>query len=165
VITNEVFLPVSIFATSDGGQSTANSDHLQIFTGFFGQPNPVPTTDAIIPEPTPEGPEPRLPFATGALFFDLLQPNSTSDVSDYVDLPNGITGFFLSSENQADYLGLPTPDGVIPEDPLNGATVHYSVGFASDTEVPEPSSIALAGVGMLGLVGVVGRRRRALFAT
>jgi hypothetical protein len=165
VIPSEVFLPVSIFASSDGNPSTAGqfSDRVTIYTGFFGQPNPVAIFNAPIPEPTAETvPEDRVSFVTGGLFFDLLQPGSMTAVSDYVDLPNGITGFFFSSDNPQDFAGLPV-DGTIIEDPINGTTVHYSVGFSSDTEVPEPSStIVLAGLALVGLVALA-RRRPARF--
>jgi hypothetical protein len=168
VIPNEVFLPVSIFATSDGDQPVTGaqqSDRVTIYTGFFGQANPVPIIDTIVPEPTAETvPEPEVPFATGALFFDLLEPGTagTGAVSDYVDLPNGITGFFLSSDNPQDFATLPPPDGTIFEDPINGTTLHYSVGFASDTEVPEPSAIVLAGIAAAGAIALAGKRRLSL---
>jgi hypothetical protein len=166
VIPSEVFLPVSIFATSDGNPSVTGtpSDRVEIFSGVFsGQPNPVPIFDMSIAEPTAEtAAEDRLNFTTGPLFFDLLQPGSTSAVSDYLDLPNGLTGFFLSSDNPQDFASLPAPDGTIIEDPINGTTLHYSVGFASDTEVPEPSAIVLVGMASIGIVTLVGKRRLAL---
>src|SRR5262249_49746619 len=107
---NEVFLPVSIFAGSDGNQgtTTTESDHVTIYTGFYGQPNPVPVFERTIVEPLPEGiPEPIIEFSTGPLFFDLLEPDGSGKVSDYVDLPNGITGYFLSSDNPADFSSQP----------------------------------------------------------
>jgi hypothetical protein len=160
---NEAFLPVSIFAGSDGNQpGTGNteSDHVTIYTGFYGQLNPVPVVDKSIIEPLPEGvTEPIIEFATGPLFFDLLEPDG-SGVSDYVDLPNGISGFFLSSDNPSDFQSfIPTVNAFVVEDPLHGVEIHYSVGFASDTEVPEPASCVLLSLGALALAASGWRRR------
>jgi len=160
---NETFLPVSIFAGSDGDQVTgaAGSDHVTVYVGFFGQANPTPVFDATLPEPTdPLAPE-RVDFNTaGALFFDLVEPpgeGGSLPVSDYVDFPNGVTGFFISSDNPADFSGLPAPDATVIEDPINGMTVHYSTGFVSDV-VPEPGSLVLLGLGLVA-IGFSGRRQ------
>src|SRR5262249_53554523 len=117
--------------------------------------------DATLPEPTdPLAPE-RVDFNTaGALFFDLVEPpgeGGSLPVSDYVDFPNGVTGFFISSDNPADFSGLPAPDATVIEDPINGMTVHYSTGFVSDV-VPEPCSLVLLGLGLVA-IGFSGRRQ------
>jgi hypothetical protein len=180
VAANERFLPVSILTHSDG-ESTAGanseSDHLHIVQGFYsGQPAALIKVfaDVGFAEPVPEGPDmpPRFDFAIPPSSYDVAQATTgtNSVISDYLD-HSQITGYFISSDNQADYNTALPIDGIVLEDglfatdpngpnPFYGGDFNFALRFSSDTEVPEPGSIVLLALG-LGLVAVRGRTRLA----
>ena len=179
VAANERFLPVSILTHSDGdnpnGTTGTESDHLHIVQGFYtGQPAALIKVfaDVSFAEPVPEGPDapPRFDFAIPASSYDLAEATTgtNSIISDYLD-HGQITGYFISSDNPADYDTALPVDGIVLEDglfatdpngpnPFYGGDLNFALRFSSDTEVPEPGSIVLLAMG-LALVAVKGRTR------
>jgi hypothetical protein len=87
------------------------------------------------------------------LSFDIVEPGAVPGttqglISDYVDISEvGVT--FISSDDQAVYSQYPPAHGFVVEDHLQGGGVTYSLGFASDTKVPEPTSVTLLCIGLL----------------
>ena len=164
----ESFTPVKIFAHSDGdgpNQTTTGSDHFQVFA--LGPLGLAPIVDVIMAETPvfPDGPDvpPIVPFTTPRLMYDVLEPGTPGQVSDWLDI-EPITGYFVSSDDPSAYPPLDGPvHGVIVEDgvasdPFYGGDLNFALHFASDTEVPEPASLLLLGLGCLGLASI-GRRR------
>jgi hypothetical protein len=179
VAANERFLPVSILAHSDGdnpnGTTGTESDHLHIVQGFYtGQPAALIKVFADVPfiEPVPEGPDapPRFDFAIPPTMYDVAEATTgtNSIISDYMD-HGPITGYFISSDDQAVYDTTLPVDGIVLEDglfatdpngpnPFYGGDLNFGLRFTSDTPVPEPGSIILLAMG-LALVAVKGRTR------
>jgi hypothetical protein len=161
----EAFLPISISASSDGDQASTGqpeSDHLTITIGYHG-PGTGDVTEFPIPEPGPDpATEPIFSHVIPALSFDVVEPGGVAGtqgfISDYVDISEiGVT--FISSDDQAIYNQFPPAHGFVVEDHLLGGGVTYSLGFVSDTEVPEPGTLTLLGIGF-AMVPIIGRRNR-----
>jgi hypothetical protein len=162
----ERFLPISISAFSDGDQVTAaqpESDHVTITLGYHG-PGTGDVSEFPIPEPT--GPddvtEPIFSHIIAGLNFDVVEPGAIPGtnqglISDYVDVSE-IAMTFISSDDQAIYGQFAPAHGFVVEDHILGGGVTYSLGFASDTDVPEPSSMLLMGLGGIALVAAYRRR-------
>jgi PEP-CTERM motif len=167
----EIFHPLQIVAFSDGehppGTVNLVSDYVRITQGFWNAalgPGQEVFFQEIL-EPTSEDvPEPRINFTAPPAFFDVAEPpieDPTGQlISDYVDLPISVAGAFISSDNQDSYVNLP-PIGIrgfLVEDPLLGGTLHYDLRFVSHV-IPEPASIMLLGIAIVGLGFTTARRR------
>jgi hypothetical protein len=153
----EAFLPISISAFSDGDQVAAaqpESDHLTITIGYHGR-GTGDVTEFPIPEPVwvGDGTEPIFSHVIPGLSFDIVEPGAVPGttqgiISDYVDISEiGVT--FISSDDQAIYSQFSPAHGFVIEDHLLGGSVTYSLGFVSDTNVPEPTSITLLCIGLV----------------
>ena len=71
-------------------------------------------------------------------------------ISDYVDVsPFHVR--FISTDEAAIIATLPLADGFVVENLELGGGVSIGLGFRSDTEVPEPKSLLLLGVGVAAL--------------
>jgi hypothetical protein len=136
---------------------------LTITTGYHG-PGTGDVKEFPIPEPTgaPDASEPIFSTVIGPLSFDVVESDavlgtSQGIISDYVDITEiGVT--FISSDDQAIYSQFPPAHGFVVEDHLLGGSVTYSLGFASDTTVPEPSTMLLMTLAAASLAAV--RRHR-----
>jgi len=160
---NETFLPFSIFVHSDGDGQASESDHLVITVGYYGPGTGAVVLDLLFPE-TPDPSAEGTPFTILGASYDVLEASLTgvTSVSDYFD-HSPITGYFISSDNPADYDPNLIPDGIVIEDglaadPFYGGDLTYSLGFTSDGNVPEPSSVILLGTGAAAIL-LLGRRR------
>jgi hypothetical protein len=169
VAANERFLPVSILAHSDGNNpngTTMESDHLHIVQGSYtGFPGKL-FADVSFAEPVPDGPDapPRFDFMIPGISYDIAEATTgtNSIISDYLD-HSPITGYFISSDNQADYDTTIPVDGIVLEDglssdPFYGGDLNFALRFSSDIEVPEPGSIVLLAIGVASVI-VTGRKR------
>ena len=110
----------------------------------------------------PDATEPIFTHVIAGLNFDVVEPGgvpgtSQGLISDYVDVSE-IAITFISSDDQAIYGQFTPAHGFVVEDHCLGGGVTYSLGFASDTEVPEPSSMLLMGLGGVALVAAYRRR-------
>jgi hypothetical protein len=159
----EAFLPFSVSATSDGnvaGTANQQSDHLTIITGFHGTGTGTTAFEGTIPEIAPDpATEPGLAAAILPASYDVYEPGKPNVVSDYVDIQTSIQVRFISSDDPAVYANLPAAHGFVLEDFQIGGGVTYSLGFASDTNVPEPTSITLLCIGVFSAGLLRGRYR------
>ncbi len=155
----ESFQPFMITARSDGevtNAATPTSDRLTITIGSFGPGTGMTIFDETIFEPLPEGvTEPVLEFDIPAMRFDVIEPpgdvaGSQGIVSDYVDV-SPIHVRFISTDDPGIIANLLPADGFVVEDVEFGGGVRLGLVFRSDTEVPEPVSLLLLGVGIAAM--------------
>jgi hypothetical protein len=151
----ESFQPVRIVATSDADiGNITQSDTLTIILGYFGPGTGTTIATILIPE-TVEGVAETVTVPVPPSFFDIAESVGTqSIISDYVDVQPFTVSFISSDDLQSSTL----TNGIVLEGIETGAGVTYSLNFASDTDVPEPASVALMALGMVSFAGLIRRR-------
>lgn len=97
-----------------------------------------------------------LTFIVFPVMYDIVTANGT--VLDYVDIGT-VTGFFTSSDDQADYDPLLVVNGVFEESLTSDAVMSYRLNFVPGA-IPEPGAMAMGMGGMLALAGCLANRRR-----
>jgi len=109
---------------------------------------------------SPTVPETPVTFAGGPYLFDMMEPGRIPSLSDTLDIQQFLFSFVSDSTEE----GLP-PISVLPNDaffsrPELGEAFSYDVVAFSDIDVPEPSSLVLAALGLIGLAARSCRRKR-----
>ena len=153
----EDFSPISLRFGSDV-QDPSNPGSLSDFVDVFIAGSAIPIHYDIFE--TPSG-EPPVTFSGGPFLFDMLEDNGT--LSDTLDIPQ----FAFSFESDGEDVGLPVLDPLpgdkffsFPEMGADGGGLifGYDVHASSDAEVPEPASVVLTALALVGAIGLVRRR-------